>query len=348
MDKLELAKSKLMLEHPYFGAVVTNLKIINNKNIPSVAKKGDILEVNSEYLEVLEVEEVCSILANASLHQALFHQQRGSNKIASVWNLASDYAINEILVKNGFKMPPLANYSSRFERLYAEQIYNIILSEVDLDKLQEPPPKEKLISDYELFLEQITNKFAKQDELPLSLDRLIDLKKESKISWRELLYRYITNYAKIDYSLMPPNKKHLYRGVALPSVNSKELKIAIAIDTSASISKELLDTFLTEVEFILELIPNYEIELIECDYKIQNTTRLKPMEPLIVSAKGGGTTDFRPVFKYLEELNEDFKLLIYFSDAQGVFPKNEPLFDTLWVLPKDNEVAFGKKIVIDL
>jgi len=91
---------------------------------------------------------------------------------------------------------------------------------------------------------------------------------------------------------------------------------------------------------------HYQIEFIECDYKIQKTTRLTPLEPIVSSVRGGGGTDFRPVFEYLEKLGENFKFLIYFSDANGVFPEKKPNIDTLWVLTKEAEVPFGEKITL--
>ncbi len=130
---LQIAKSKLMLEHPYFGSIVTNLNIIENNKIASISKKGDVLEINSEYLKMLDIDEVSTILANSALRQQLFHSQRGETKVKSVWSMASDYAINDMLYQNGFKIPPLSNFSSRFDRLYAEEIYKILITEMDID-----------------------------------------------------------------------------------------------------------------------------------------------------------------------------------------------------------------------
>jgi len=343
-----------MLDKPYFGLSATKLNLKENPNIKGVAYFGDTLEFNSEYLDALDINEVSSIVANASLKQALYHQNRGQGKNSYVWSLASEYAINSLLVENGFKLHPLSNYSDEFNNLSAEEIYYILLNQLDIPPEQEREHKEKekentLYEDSEIneFIEQIIQKLEDTKELPQSLDRLIKRAKKSKISWRELLYRYINTHAKIDYTMFPSNKKHLYRGVALPSISSSELKIAIAIDTSASISNEDLEAFLSEVEYIMQNFQHYQIKLIECDYKIQNITTLTPMEPIVSKVKGGGSTDFRPVFEYLENLNEDYQFLIYFSDAKGVFPNYTPSIDTLWVLTKDENTPFGEKIVIN-
>jgi len=347
MKKLELAKSKLMLEHPYFGVIATNLKIEPNNKIDTVAKKGDILELNLNYIERLSVDEVCSILANGALYQALFHSNRAKGKIKSLWKLASDFAINDILVQNGFTLHPLANYKASFKNFYAEEIYKILLETIDLNAL----PKDEdltLIKDEEYinFLEEITNKYKNSNELPKEIDRVLKINNKNKISWQQLLYRYLNNRLKIDYSLFPPNKKLISQGIYLPSISSNTLKIAIAIDTSASINQNLLNIFFSEVSAILQSFGNFEILLLECDYKLRNISILKPLTPLKLTAKGGSTTDFRPVFNYLKNINQDYRLLIYFTDLEGLLPNFVPNIDTLWVLSKDKDIPFGQKIVL--
>ncbi len=366
-EKITKAKTKLMLENPYFGSLVTSIELRVNNNIASFRPLGDVLEYNDEYLEVLDINEVSTILANAAMHQALFHSTRGKDKVSSVWNLASDYAINDLLVDNGFMLPPMANYASRFKMLYAEQIYQILLNELDLqdndetldeqEKQSEEMEEQDLHEDafeellaqeeYELLLEQLNVKLEKHGDLPKGIERFIESKKEPQISWRDELYRYVNAHAKSDYRMFPPSKKHLYRGIALPSIYGEELKIVVAIDTSASIDDELLKTFLAELYEIMQIFTHYVIELIECDATIQNIQRLTPQEPLEPMLKGGGGTDFRPVFEYVENMNEDFKFLIYFTDGKGTFPKYEPLIDVLWVVNERCDVPFGEVLELN-
>ena len=361
-DKITKAKSKLMLENPYFGTLVSSLVLRKNEHIASVRPLGDIMEYNEEYLEVLSVDEVSTILANSAMHQALFHSERGKGKVSSVWQLASDYAINDLLVSNGFMLPPMANYSSRFERLYAEQIYTTLLGELDLhdseeesnqeqkDEFEEQDTTEELLAqeEYELLLEQLTIKLEQHGDLPKGVERFVERKGEGKVSWRDELYRYINAHAKSDYRMFPPSKKHLYRGIALPSIYGEELKIVVAIDTSASIDDELLQIFLAELYEIMQVFTHYIIEFIEADSKVQNVQRLTPQEPLEPTLKGGGGTNFAPVFDYIINLNEDFKFLIYFTDGKGNFPNYEPFIDTLWVVPEQSDEAmpFGEVLQI--
>ena len=346
-----------MLENPYFGTLVTTLEFRENENIANKRNLGDIFEYNPEYLEVLSIDEVTTLLANSAMHQALFHGERGEGKVSSVWQLASDYAINDLLVENGFMLPPMANYSSRFERLYTEQIYTTLLGELDIDEDDEPQEEqeqeveqvgEEILTqeEYELILEQLGVKLEKQGDLPKGIERFVTSNRNPQISWREELYRYVNVHAKSDYRMFPPSKKHLYRGIALPSIYGEELKIAVAIDTSASIDDELLNLFLTELEEIMQIFTHYMIELIECDATIQNIQQLTPHEPLVSTFKGGGGTDFSPVFEHLEMSYEDFKFLIYFTDGQGKFPDYLPNIDVLWVMPQMGDIPFGEILVL--
>jgi len=359
-EKITQAKSKLMLENPYFGTLVNFIELRVNNNLRNTRNLGDIFEYNDEYLEVLSINEVSTLLANSAMHQALFHSERGTGKVSSVWYLASDYAINDLLVENGFMLAPMANYSSRFEMLYAEQIYTVLLGELDLheneseveqpkDELEEQEVPEELLAqeEYELLVEQLNIKLEKYGDLPKGIERFIENRIESKIAWRDELYRYVNTHAKSDYRMFPSSKKHLYRGIALPSIYGEELKIVVAIDTSASIDDELLKVFLSELYEIMQSFTHYVIELIECDASIQNIQRLTPMERLEPILKGGGGTNFRPVFDYIEDMNEDFKFLIYFTDGKGTFPKYEPLIDTLWIMKEEDIIIpFGELLIL--
>lgn len=58
--------------------------------------------------------------------------------------------------------------------------------------------------------------------------------------------------------------------------------------------------------------------------------------------KGFGSTDFRPVFEYVDRLTaegefENLKGLIYFTDGYGIYPAQMPGYDTIFVFLDENE-----------
>ena len=366
-EKISQAKAKLLVEYPYFGALASKISLEVNDNIESFKADGKKLEYREEYLAELEIDEIEFILANGAMHAALDHQNRRQKRSGWLWQMATDMAINDMLVQNGLELPYGAEYRERFSGMYAEEIYaelksDILRDDEDLEyeadsvddvepngeQQQQKTEQEELLQEQLLAEEAISlleQEFAK-GELPQSMERFFDIGSFGKIDWRDELRHAIDRYFKDDYTMMPPSKKLLYSGVYLPSNTSQTLRLVIAIDSSGSIDQELLGAFLTEVNSLMSLMPNYIIELLVCDDKVHLHQTFYSGEQLSIEVKGGGGTDFRPVFEYVEQNFDDVKLLLYFSDLDGVFPKQEPLYEVCWVSESQNSPPFGRVIII--
>ncbi|MEA2091653.1 MAG: VWA-like domain-containing protein, partial [Campylobacterota bacterium] len=170
---------------------------------------------------------------------------------------------------------------------------------------------------------------------------------DGKIDWRDELRAALDRFYKDDYTLVPPNKKFLHLGIYLPSAISQRFKLVVAIDSSGSVDETLLSEFLSELNSLMNIIPSYEIDLFVCDDKIRSHKIFYSGDILEARIEGGGATDFRPVFEFIESELEDTKLLLYFTDLDGVFPKNTPSYDVKWIAPKEADVAFGEIIVLN-
>jgi predicted metal-dependent peptidase len=62
---------------------------------------------------------------------------------------------------------------------------------------------------------------------------------------------------------------------------------------------------------------------------------------------GGGGTDFRPVFDWLEQERISPDLLVYFTDAEGRFPQCEPPYPVIWLVKGKAPVPFGVRIQLN-
>lgn len=388
IEKLEKAKAKLMLEHPYIGSVSTILKLDGNRDTLTFSSDGIHLKYNDEYFEKVPVEDIEFALANGAMHAVLRHSERAEERVGRIWQAASDLVVNAMLVKNGFELPPYVYYDERFEGMYAEEIYDVLKDEMITndardeaeaeDEMSQEPEEQQHKSEesqkgstheravqqasmekneaaqmeeegealQEMF-EQIFQKYKRQGELPKELQRLVPEYFSHQINWREILYRYIASYAKNSYSFMPPNMKYLYRGICLPSLTSDLLRVVIAVDTSGSVDETLLGIFLGEVNTVMQHYPNYEIDLITADAKIRSHRVYLPGEFLAYEVSGGGGTDFRPVFEYIDKNIDYPTLLLYFTDGMGTFPSYAQGYDVLWVMPEEREVPFGEVLVLE-
>lgn len=394
LEKIEKAKARLMLDHPYFGTVASALTLEKNNEILTFSSDGVKMRYNSEYLDRLSVTEIEFVMANGAMHTVLQHQDRTAGRTKWLWQTATDYVVNGMLVKNGMQPPVYANYEAKFEGMYAEEVYEMLRAEMmdnsqtsmeqeqqqitdtddvhaenlhvqkDLtpssdtdnkeydstsDEEQESnstPDLEELSEELKEHFEQIFQKNKRQGTLPKDLKLLVPEYFSHTIDWREFLYGYIASHAKSTYSFNPPNMKYLYRGIYLPALSSDLLRIMVAIDTSGSVDETLLGTFLGEVSSVMQQYPNYEIDLITADAKIQSHKVFLPGEALEYEVSGGGGTDFRPVFEYIDKNINYPTLLIYFTDGEGTFPREEAAYDVLWVMPKVIDVPFGEAIAL--
>ena len=121
-EKLAEAKAKLMLEHPYLGALAAGLETVEESETLTFRSDGETLRYNPEYFEQAPSDELMFALANGALHIMFHHTQRKARRVTRIWQAAIDIAVNAILRKNDFSLPPYAYYDERFEGMYAEEM----------------------------------------------------------------------------------------------------------------------------------------------------------------------------------------------------------------------------------
>lgn len=143
---------------------------------------------------------------------------------------------------------------------------------------------------------------------------------------------------------------NLYGNLPLiEALEYKEVKkveeLVIAIDTSESCEGETVRRFLEETYAILSSNETFfhkvNIHIVQCDAKVQMDKKVTSAEELKLfmedfELRGSGGTDFRPVFRYVDELIEqkqfqNLKGLLYFTDGYGTFPRRRPSYDTAFL-----------------
>jgi predicted metal-dependent peptidase len=376
--KISQAKAKLLVEYPYFGAMASKLELVLNEDIEAFRSDGKKLEYSSMFLENAQISHLEFVLANGAMHASLAHENRKNNRSGWLWQMATDMAINDMLVENGMDLPDGAQYRVRFKGMYAEEIYAELKSDIlreednleyetdDTDDIQNSDKKnqEKQESKKQIQTpEQIQEEILKEQllaeeaisllasefdkgETPSHIERFFKIDNLGKIDWRDELKAALDRYFKDDYTLIPPNKKLLSQGIYLPSTSSQTFRLVIAVDSSGSIDDELLSEFLGEVNFLMSLVSHYQIELIVCDEKIHSHKTFYSGDNLDIEIKGGVGTDFRPVFDFVDKEFDDVKLLLYFTDLEGVFPRKRPNYEVKWISPKEREIPFGSVILL--
>ncbi len=119
-------------------------------------------------------------------------------------------------------------------------------------------------------------------------------------------------------------------------------RAGVAIDTSGSISDELLAAFLSEINSLI-VQTDCEVVLVDCDAEVQQVSAHR-MPIRGYTAKGGGGTDFRPGIEALRKATPD--VAVYFTDLMGTFSERKPEFPLLWLATRDLAVPFGRKVLL--
>lgn len=127
----------------------------------------------------------------------------------------------------------------------------------------------------------------------------------------------------------------------------------IAIDTSASCRGATVQAFLKKTYNIMQESENFfskiNVHIIQCDSQVQQDVKIterKDFDAFLKNGKltGFGSTDFRPVFEYVDELVragefEDLKGLLYFTDGYGIYPEQMPSYEAAFIFLKEDDSA---------
>jgi len=179
-----------------------------------------------------------------------------------------------------------------------------------------------------------------------AVSRIVDDLLQPSIPWQQLLAQFMTNYARDDYSYLRPSTRR-DENIIYPSLRSSQINIVIALDTSGSISDKEIQDFASEVNAIKGHI-RAKLSLLACDKSLAPDCpwTFEPWDhfemPLRVA--GGRSTSFEPVFDWINQLDMQPDLLIYFTDGNGKYPDKEPAFPVIWLIKGKTQPPWGQHI----
>ena len=186
-----------------------------------------------------------------------------------------------------------------------------------------------------------------------------------QVPWYDELSNYVFTMPNgDDINLRRPNKR--FQDFFIPTHRSETINVIFAFDTSGSMFDEALMKGASEVEGIFQSFDNVKMYILACDAQIHSaelwdgaTSLSEDVEKMAKAFKGGGGTDFIPVFEWIRDMDEQtadnsFNILIYFTDGYGSFPQDPNLIDivdTIWIRRendlKPEDFPFGKVITLN-
>lgn len=159
------------------------------------------------------------------------------------------------------------------------------------------------------------------------------LKKECRT-----LARRVRGYGRVSYSRFDRKQAGLGYGPGLPILPGHHAvvpRVAVAIDTSGSMTEDVLGEALSEVKHIFEAA-GAPVDFLACDAEVHVHERVRDYRQIKGKLLGGGGTDFRPVFRALDKAKNPSdrpEVLIFVTDGYGTAPAHKPEgMHVVWLL----------------
>ncbi|MDO5145910.1 MAG: VWA-like domain-containing protein [Eubacteriales bacterium] len=187
---------------------------------------------------------------------------------------------------------------------------------------------------------------------------------KSRRSYQEFLKKFTVlqeelhcNYDEFDLNYYTYGLQIYQNMPLIEPLETREVKkiseFVIVIDTSYSTDGLLVRRFLRETFRIITQRDSFfkksHIRILQCDNQVRSDTVItseSDIERLLqnFSLIGGGGTDFRPAFAYVDKLLSQgtlrhLKGLLYFTDGQGIYPARRPPYDTAFLFMGDADAV---------
>jgi len=288
-NKISAARTRLILEKPFLGALV--LRLPAQAGDPAwcrtTATDARGFYYNRDYVASLSLEQTKFVLAHEALHCALSHFARRQHRVRHRWDLACDFAINPLLIDEGLVPPPEVLVFNEYKGMTAEEIYPCLEDDLDQEPMDQHVYDEQNERDGGGRGNREHQPGGRAGETSAGAARPPPLEVAERdnlaVQWQQRLAGAAQQALQagklggelarmVDHLLQPqlPWRMLLARhmtatarddysymrpsrreGAAiLPSLRSQQLEIAVVIDTSGSIGASEIDEFMSEVNAI--------------------------------------------------------------------------------------------------
>lgn len=379
----ENVRAKIVADYTLFSKFLFDLETIEDNTQPTLCTNGKWIKYNQQFMDRSNpsdqffkyMHEVAHVFLGHHIRVRPEHQMEHAQK-------AADYAVNDLLKDAGLRLPHDALWSSKFMGMGYEEIYRVLCKQNSGDSWspdkhgkvesepddagsednedegnQDPQAKGNKESKQKERLEQHAAQQMEAiqqakmmgnmtDDLMRALEKLT----ETPTDWRDLLPDMIEDaFGMEDYTYMQPDRMYDCEIIMPGMIGEKRGIVALAGDTSISISTKQLKGIANEVMTLISNAKPEKTYMIWCDAKVKSVQEFDGMDDPELHPVGGGGTDFRPPFVWLEEEGIQPTCLVYLTDGFCTRYPEDPGYPVIWVIWQDREKItppFGRVVVM--
>ncbi len=373
-----------MLElHPFWGYLLMQVQLVPDPSLPAIAATDCVRHIwyNPDETAKLPIEQLGFVLAHEVGHTIYASFDRAMGRDPLLWNMATDYAINRIVAAiphpsgRGRLYEPVPDIllDRRFDGMIAEAIYERLVAQ-GRDAAASPSavtvagrPASDHHGGLDVHLPNPVSDEAREvlgdrvraaiayayaqpnrGSVPGEFERIFGPDR-SRVPWQRVFRRFVSAaLSKDEYDPRRPNRRWATQGFVVPSLAGEQVGlVVVALDTSGSMSPADLAAACAEIRSLAVNVG--DLRLVVADAKVQEVVTLDGLEGWLGSgrARGGGGTDHRPVFDWIEKQRIIPDVFVGLTDLFTTLPERAPRYPVVWVVPEHHGAAgFGKVIAV--
>lgn len=193
-------------------------------------------------------------------------------------------------------------------------------------------------------------------DIPAGLARWAEEVLRPRVDWRRVLATEIRRAlgsanGRTDYTWRKPSRRQsCFPNIVLPGMHHPTTSIAVVVDTSGSISDEMLNEALAEVRGILDAQGRREaVHVIACDAEVHAVRRVFDARR-VRKLPGGGGTDMGRGIAAAMRLRPRPEVIVVITDGFTPWPEEPPRGTTVIVAlldPEGSAPSWARKVVIE-
>ncbi len=316
--------------------------------------------ISAEFADSLTDLQLAFVLAHEVSHVAFGHFARRGSRDPLAWNIANDFVINLLLSEcfaDSRAVPPGALLDPKYAGMTSEQVYELLMRkarrlrvtwggpDMVVDGLCGDMPHDAIVAlaargvilsanGWATELARAAARARMAGNLSDGIQRAVNQCIKPKVDWvtqlRQYLSQEVCREGRNVYTFVPCSRRHIAQGTYLPSlVGQGSPRVGFAIDTSGSMDEDDIAAAHAEIDSIRRqyACPMY---VMSADMKVWDGEWVDPYGPLPMP-RGGGGTDFRPVFEHVVAERVPVDVIVYMTDGEGDFGQ-DPRIPTIWVM----------------
>ena len=346
ISKMSAVKVSLLTtdKFTFFSAALMRLNI-SYATCKTLATDGVNLFINPNFILPLSNRQIAFGLLHEVFHVIYEHIHRKGSRDHHVWNLATDYVINNQLDNMGLDVIDGICLDHKYDGMSADQVYAILIKDPNsknqspsFDDMIQPHPDGtddsngnplpnmtpdqvsqhvKDIVDASIMAAEMAGETG---SIPAEIMRNYKERMNPKIDWKSALSDFLFVAGKQGSSYKKPSRRGRALGITLPGKLGKGLgRIDFSIDTSGSVSQDMFTQFISEISYVFEKLKPKSIGVSQFDHELKSRDVIEKYQDFKdIKFVGGGGTEIHPVMEMFKQV--DSKALIVLTD--GYFNHN--------------------------